>query len=297
MMVFFIAGLRESPVDAQGADHQNPVMPALWPLPTARADALMPARAVSALLDVARAPASADALLQAVQAVVPVDYLSLVNIRRDLPELVEGSASRPLERAVVASCFSIYRQHYYRHDAILPLAAQLARRPLNDCAVLHCRADELPDSGWRTDIYERQRLTDRFSLLHAPATGTVQAIHLYRDERRGRFQAGEVQRLLDLAPLLRQAHAAGWRTGVAAQLERDHRLAACERRLQRLAPSLSPRERAVCARIALGLSADGIAADLDVAPSTVITLRKRAYLKLAEAGLPAQRLGLARLLG
>ncbi|MBQ0919700.1 LuxR family transcriptional regulator, partial [Hydrogenophaga aromaticivorans] len=67
--------------------------------------------------------------------------------------------------------------------------------------------------------------------------------------------------------------------------------------LQRLAPALSPRERAVCARIALGLSAEGIAVDLDVAPSTVITLRKRAYQKLAEAGLPAQRLGLARLLG
>jgi DNA-binding CsgD family transcriptional regulator len=46
----------------------------------------------------------------------------------------------------------------------------------------------------------------------------------------------------------------------------------------------------------MGLSADGIAADLDVAPSTVITLRKRAYLKLADVGLPSQRMGLARLL-
>lgn len=73
-------------------------------------------------------------------------------------------------------------------------------------------------------------------------------------------------------------------------------------RLQRDRPELLegsaslPQERAVCARIALGLSADGIAADLDVAPSTVITLRKRAYLKLAEVGLLSQRLGLARLL-
>ena len=46
-----------------------------------------------------------------------------------------------------------------------------------------------------------------------------------------------------------------------------------------------------------GLSVDAIAADMGVAPSTVQTLRKRAYQKLAEAGLPAQRLGLARLLG
>ena len=42
------------------------------------------------------------------------------------------------------------------------------------------------------------------------------------------------------------------------------------------------------------LLADGIAADLDVAPSTVVTLRKRAYLKLSDAGLPSDRLRLAR---
>jgi DNA-binding CsgD family transcriptional regulator len=59
-------------------------------------------------------------------------------------------------------------------------------------------------------------------------------------------------------------------------------------------PALSPREAEVVARIAHGLSADGIAAELDVAPSTVVTLRKRAYAKLAEAGLPADRLRLAR---
>jgi DNA-binding NarL/FixJ family response regulator len=37
----------------------------------------------------------------------------------------------------------------------------------------------------------------------------------------------------------------------------------------------------VCARIACGLSMDGIAADLGIAKSSVLTLRKRAYNKLA----------------
>ncbi len=256
---------------------------------------MVPSRAVAALLEVALSPASADALLQAVQTVVPVDYLSLVSVQRDRPELVEGSASRPQERPVVAHCFGIYRRHYYRRDAILPLAHQLTGRPGREGVVLHCRADQLPDAGWRADIYERERLTDRFTLMHAPVPDQVQVIHLYRDERQGCFLPQEVDRLLGLAPLLRQAHAAAWRAS-AALVDRAPRIAEGERRLQRLAPLLSARERAVCARIALGLSADGIAADLDVAPSTVITLRKRAYLKLAEAGLPSQRLGLARLL-
>jgi DNA-binding CsgD family transcriptional regulator len=274
-------------------------MPSIWDLPTiSRHHAPVPAQAVSALLDLVSMPASADRLLQAVRSVVPVDYLSWVQIRRDQPELVEGSASRPQERAVVANCFRIYRRHYYRRDTILPLARQLgsrSAREVREGVALHCRADELPDAGWRTDIYERERLTDRFTLLHAPAPDQVQAIHLYRDERQGRFLPHEVQQLLCLAPLLRQAHAASWRNSA----ERDDRAARVrdgEQRLQRLVPALSPRERAVCARIAQGLSADGIAADLDVAPSTVVTWRKRAYLKLAEAGQPAQRLGLARLL-
>lgn len=271
-------------------------MPPIWNLESARCEISVPASAAVALLDVAQAPASADALLRAVQAVVPVDYLSVVDIRRDLPELVEGSASRPLERSVVSRCFAIYRRHYYRRDSVLPLASQLLARPAQTGLALHCRADELPDSGWRADIYERERLTDRFTVMHTPATGTVQAIHLYRDERQGRFDPCEIEHLIGFAPLLRQAHAAAWRAG-AASADRERRVADGERRLHGLVPGLSPRERAVCARIALGWSADGIAADLDVAPSTVITLRKRAYRKLGEAGLPAHRLGLSRLLG
>jgi DNA-binding NarL/FixJ family response regulator len=60
-------------------------------------------------------------------------------------------------------------------------------------------------------------------------------------------------------------------------------------------PELSARERAVCARIACGVSADGIAAELDVAPSTVTTLRKRAYAKLTRRGLGSGRAMLAGL--
>ncbi|UES37053.1 helix-turn-helix transcriptional regulator [Roseibium aggregatum] len=52
--------------------------------------------------------------------------------------------------------------------------------------------------------------------------------------------------------------------------------------------ALSERERSVCLGILSGRKAEAIAADLDVAPSTVITYRKRAYAKLgitSRAGL------------
>ncbi len=44
--------------------------------------------------------------------------------------------------------------------------------------------------------------------------------------------------------------------------------------------SLSDREREVCEGILSGKKAERIAADMDVAPSTVVTYRKRAYEKL-----------------
>jgi DNA-binding CsgD family transcriptional regulator len=271
-------------------------MSAIWQVHPPRCEATVPATTVAALLDVVSSPASSDALLRAVQSLVPVDYLSVVRIQRDLPELIEGSASRPQDSAVVSRCFSIYRRHYYRRDALLPLASRLGGRPTADALTLHCRADELPDAGWRSDIYEQEHLCDRFTLLHAPAAGSVQAINLYRDDRQGGFRPQEVARLHDLAPLLRRAHA-GWWARHAAEQTREDRIGAHEQRLRTLAPALSARERAVCARIAEGLSVDGIAADLDVAPSTVSTLRKRAYQKLADTGFAANRQGLARLLG
>ena len=268
-------------------------MPAIWSLDTpAPGQALSPA-AVSALIDCASGPPSAARLLRAIDAVVPVEYLSLVDFRRDTPELIEGSSRHTHDRDVVAECFATYRRSYWRSDAVMRLADRVARRPSREVAVLHCRADELPVAGWRNDIYTRERLTERFTLLHAPAAGAVQAIHLYRDERQGLFGPDEIERLLGLAPLLRQAHQAALNAeGVA--VDRAAQIAQSQTRLLRLAPLLSPREAEVVARIACGMSADGIAADLDVAPSTVVTLRKRAYAKLGEAGLPADRVRLAR---
>ncbi len=89
--------------------------------------------------------------------------------------------------------------------------------------------------------------------------------------------------MLGLAPILKRAH----RNALFAQLaspDAQTRVLNIERALQRTAPQLSAREREVCARIACGIGADGIASDLGIATSTVMTLRKRAYAKLAIHG-------------
>src|SRR5690606_7817666 len=188
-------------------------MPATWTFDAPAAAHVFPAAAVAGLLDVASAPLSAERLLHAIEPMVPVEHLSLVTFRHHKPELNEGFSAHTRDRNVVAECFAIYRRRYFRSDAVMCLAEQVAHRPAREVAVLHCRADELPVAGWRDDIYVRESLTERFTLLHAPVPGSVQAIHLYRDHRQGRFQPHEIERLLAFAPLLRQAHHAALQAG------------------------------------------------------------------------------------
>ena len=251
------------------------------------------AASVAALMSMASAPPCAARWLQTIGTVAPVEYVSWVHIQNDLPVLVEGCSQHTHDRDVVAECFAIYRRSYFRSDALMPLAQRMAGQSTREITALHCRADELPVPGWREDIYVRERLTERFTLLQTAAPGVVQAIHLYRDERQGVFQSLEIERLLALAPLLQQAHRASVHFA-ERNVDRTDPVAQARKRLQREAPQLSPRETEVVARLACGWSADGVAVDLDVAPSTIVTLRKRAYRKLAERGLPAERMRLAR---
>jgi DNA-binding CsgD family transcriptional regulator len=217
---------------------------------------------------------------------------------------------RPGDARVPAECFAIYRQRYFRNDPATAVADRL-RLDTGPAPVtaLHTRARDLPLAAWRRDIYDRAHLADRLSLVYAPAPHTAFAINLYRDASRGAFGSREIDALLAVSPLLRSLHRARLQRrpeqpptavrSIPAQAPAlPLTVEAAHAALARRAPALSVREREVCARIACGMSADGIAADLDIAPSTVATLRKRAYVKLAEAGLHGGRWRLAhRLMG
>jgi DNA-binding NarL/FixJ family response regulator len=118
------------------------------------------------------------------------------------------------------------------------------------------------------------------------------AVNLYRNAQRGPFTAGELEVLLPIAPLIAQVY----KSSIAFQNVTSNEKSICEleETLQVRGHEVSARERAVCARVATGMSVDGIAVDLDVAPSTVMTLRKRAYAKLRAQGGPSDRLRLVR---
>jgi len=62
--------------------------------------------------------------------------------------------------------------------------------------------------------------------------------------------------------------------------DRADRIAELEERFAQRCPALTPREREVCARAAIGISVEGCALDLGIGSSSVLTYRKRAYQRL-----------------
>lgn len=270
-----------------------------WHVEAASAAQALSASAVALLLDAPQEREPARQLLEFLNGVVPVDYLSLVEFVPDRdghtapPELVEGHA-RPGVANVTSDCFGHYRRHFWRADQGTRIAEDVRQGRSPAVTALHVHAGDIPVESWRTEIYDRAHLADRLSFFYAPLPGAAFSLNLYRGRAHGAFAPGEIQRLLGIAPLLRQAHRAALCSHPPAAPP-DDRVAAAEAALRRRLPELSARELAVCARIACGIGADGIAADLDVAPSTVATLRKRAYAKLAARGLATGRLPLAQL--
>lgn len=243
------------------------------------------AAAFDALLDVPATVAPARGMLEFINTFVGIDYLSLVEYTGNVPTQIDGCSHRATLPNITGECFAHYKRHFSHLDEVTRLAEHVQQEAQASAAVvvLHYGVADIPDSGWRQQIFEHARLTGRLSLLYAPLAHTAFAINLYRDESAGSFAPGEIERLLVAAPILRKVHLNALRAR-RESLPADVRLDLTLRALAQRAPKLSRRECEVCARIANGISVDGIAMEIGVAPSTVQTLRKRAYAKLGIHG-------------
>ncbi|HKT76934.1 MAG TPA: helix-turn-helix transcriptional regulator [Sphingobium sp.] len=122
-------------------------------------------------------------------------------------------------------------------------------------------------------------------IVSGRAAGTMLAISLIRPAHRGMLKAEAASHMLQTFPLLlpmigrheqlRLRSGAG--DSVFSSVEQ------IEQGLARADAGLSRRETQVCARMIYGMSAQGIAIDLDVGTESVVTYRKRAYRRLGIA--------------
>ena len=271
-------------------------MQEFWDFSKTAGTATMPVSVLSNLLNVSVQTIS-QPILQAINQISDVDYISLVehpSSGQKPTQFAYATKESQPNRDVTKECFERYRNLYFKQDPVTHLLDQMHAhdKKCDGVAALHVMREDIPDNAWKRDIYERENLPDRLSFLFFPSPEHRLAVNLYRCAERGHFTPGELETLLPLGALIAQVFRSrldGLKIFSGATTPEQ-----LEDALYARAPSLSARERAVCARIATGMSVDGIAADLDVAPSTVMTLRKRAYAKLQAQGGPSDRLRLVR---
>lgn len=221
----------------------------------------------------------AEALRAALSAVAPVDHLTVLALKGEealraiiVASGVDRSAARSLTRDYVA-----------RHHAQDPILGEFLRLRRRRPVLRRHDPARLPSRAYAERFFGKAGIVDKVALLWRDATGCFY-VNLYRSRRNGVFTTAEVARFGLALPMVRslvRLHA----TRVRLDAHRGggggtptHAIAAI------LDDRLTPRELAVLAGILHGQSAEGIALELGVATSSVITFRRRAYGKLGIAG-------------
>lgn len=190
---------------------------------------------------------------------------------KDRPPVLHLSSSHGV-RDTTRDCFAAYHGGLYRRDRTFE-AARRSRQ------MLRLSALDLPNPEHREAIYRRHGVVERLSIAEPQADGAILAVNLYHHEHQGEFAAGEIENFEHLATgLLATVRRHIELTTAAARPQPD--LAQLRGALQRRHPEMPPRELDVCARLLLGLSYDGIAADLGLSVATVKTYRRRAFERM-----------------
>ncbi|MGO4125964.1 LuxR C-terminal-related transcriptional regulator [Inquilinus sp. YAF38] len=222
------------------------------------------------IVDALGTPEFGPAVLHALGAMAGVEEIFAFRRTDDgtLPAVIlsAGAGSQAGDRA------EAYRRHYFRFDPLNTVFQAVDRASL----CLRVRPDDIADRDYRRDCYARPGFVEKLSILR-PGRGGWTTLSLFRHG--GAFSTGEAQGLRAfgrlLLPLI-EAHGRAF----GADRPPPGSAAAVEVRLHGLCPALTGRERSVCARTLIGMTAEGIGLDLGIRPTSVLTYRRRAYERL-----------------
>ena len=208
---------------------------------------------------------------------LPVAWWTVYRVFDDQPPRLYAQASHAVPD-IALDCWRIYREGVYRDDTHF---ADACDRASSAMVMTHCLADDF-GRAHRERIYQAHSLSERLSLVStersaeggwpSQGSGALLAINFYRHRAQPRFDAHELDTVLDFAGTLLAV--------VQRHIELGSAHLTPAQRLLQLCPQLTQRELAVCERLLRGLTFDGIAADLAVSVATAKTYRNRAFERL-----------------
>jgi DNA-binding CsgD family transcriptional regulator len=171
--------------------------------------------------------------------------------------------------------FPSYLKWYLRLD---PVCDAYRAAPLtSNVALQRVRPQHIASAGFRRRIFDDAGIVERLSIIQR-APDCWRVINVARHASDGLFSDEEISALVGVAclvlpmlPLNREKQ-----SGVAPLS-----VAQLEDRFATRFRALTMRERQVCARAAIGMSVEATALDLDIAKTSVLTYRRRAYQRLS----------------
>ena len=179
-------------------------------------------------------------------------------------------------RADAAARVSLYAERFYRLD---PLIRDLRHAPRKGAVFLRStRATAISDEEYRWYCYDLPRLEEKISVAR-PTENGWNILNFYRRDPCRPDQVAELATfgMFALAAIAKHGHLLSLKEVVPVASDPADRVA---QQLRHRFPGLSQREAQVCASSLLGAKSPDIGRRLGVAPSTVLTYRRRAYERL-----------------
>lgn len=213
-----------------------------------------------------------------------VDHAAVIRFDASEHARVTTSATRESLRINGYHVRDAYERRFFRAD---PNRAAWGNAPSDSGALVRrLRPGSIADESYRFHCFDLPALVDRLSLITAHR-GMLYCVNLYRCSHSGPFSDEEVAAVQQCSPLLASLAVKHDELTHRNPLPHDRtaRVADLVRRLAAARKKLTRRELEIAARIIAGMSSSAIALELDIAPSSVVTYRKRAYGKL---GISAQ---------
>lgn len=238
--------------------------------------------ALASAIEALGTPAFQAALTRSLNAIVPVDHCVVFTFAPgDGPGHLFTQSKMPPEHAE-----SLARDYVERFHGADPNRARiLADDARHDDAPIRLVPHMDAPADYRDHFFDRTGLVDKASTIGRAGDARVYC-NFYRMRESGPYSDADWQRLeaiLPVATALIGTHYRLWRDTGAPDASPATAPSLIHSVIGRQLPPfdrLTRRERDICERILLGYSTVGIGLDLDIAPSSVTTYRRRAYEKL-----------------
>lgn len=244
-----------------------------WTVDQTDSSSALAGQALAAMIGQLGQPRFESTLLSSLHPVVAAASCAVYQTGRGRAPRLFMSASHGV-RDTTRECWRAYLSGPHLSDRTLTPEAACGDQTL----VCHITASEVPVEH-RSRVYDAHGVAERLSVVQSSADSLF-AVNFYRHQHQPAFSDRQLCDFQAMAPALLALTQKHIQLAAAPSDAPEDMLAHWQQKLLHIEAALTPRELAVCARLLLGMTQDGIAADLGLGLPTVKTYRNRAFARL-----------------